>query len=609
MPLRPLFATLILLLSSALVAAQTTAFTYQGRLTTAGSPANGPYDLEFKIFDTPDVGTGIQRGPTVTRPAVQVTNGLFTLLLDFGAGAFDGGGRYLEIGMRPAGNTDPYTVLSPRQPVTSSPYAVRSLNAVAADGLSVACVNCVTSSQIQSLEGTQITGAIPVESVPTGSGNYIQNAAAPLRPGGKKAPQQAASFNVDGDGAIGGSLGIGTTAPETKLDVNGGPARVLPGNGGAIQFGTPNVETGMSIQHVIGSGRADVRFDGSTLKLVAVSGNFVPPNTNGIAIDTSGLVGIGTATPATKLDVNGGPARVLPGNGGAIQLGTPNVETGISIQHVLGANRADIRFDGSTLKLVTIAGAGVPGSTNGLAIGTSGNVGIGTTSPQFKLHIEAPGIVESNVRSTNDRAILALDGTVGGQRRVWTLESGIFGTPGLFGIYDRTASLARLTIDGTGLVGVKAIQIQGGGDFSENFDVTEPNSTEPGALSKEVERGLVVSIDPENPGKLVVSRRAYDRSVAGIISGAGGISPGLVMGQQGTIADGKQPVALTGRVWAYCDASRNAIKPGDLLTTSPTPGHAMKVIDYRKAQGAIIGKAMTGLKAGRGLVLVLVSLQ
>jgi hypothetical protein len=81
------------------------------------------------------------------------------------------------------------------------------------------------------------------------------------------------------------------------------------------------------------------------------------------------------------------------------------------------------------------------------------------------------------------------------------------------------------------------------------------------------------------------------------------------MGQQGSIADGKQPVALTGRVWAYCDARRNPIKPGDLLTTSATPGHAMRVINYRKAQGAIIGKAMTALKGGRGLVLVLVSLQ
>ena len=72
--------------------------------------------------------------------------------------------------------------------------------------------------------------------------------------------------------------------------------------------------------------------------------------------------------------------------------------------------------------------------------------------------------------------------------------------------------------------------------------------------------------------------------------------------------DNSSPVALSGRVWVYCDATR-PIKPGDLLTTSNTPGHAMKVMNHRRAQGAIIGKAMTGLQSGRGLVLVLVTLQ
>ena len=96
---------------------------------------------------------------------------------------------------------------------------------------------------------------------------------------------------------------------------------------------------------------------------------------------------------------------------------------------------------------------------------------------------------------------------------------------------------------------------------------------------------------------------------AGVISGAGGVQPGMMIGQEGTLADGEHPVALTGRVYVWVDATRGAIKPGDLLTTSPTPGHAMKVANPARAQGAIIGKAMTGLKAGKGLVLVLVTLQ
>ena len=78
--------------------------------------------------------------------------------------------------------------------------------------------------------------------------------------------------------------------------------------------------------------------------------------------------------------------------------------------------------------------------------------------------------------------------------------------------------------------------------------------------------------------------------------------------QQG-VMEGSRNVALTGRVYALADASNAPIKPGDLLTSSDVPGHAMKVTDSSRGTGAIIGKAMSGLKNGQGLVLVLVSLQ
>jgi len=120
---------------------------------------------------------------------------------------------------------------------------------------------------------------------------------------------------------------------------------------------------------------------------------------------------------------------------------------------------------------------------------------------------------------------------------------------------------------------------------------------------------MVVCIDPENPGDLTVATKAYDRRVAGVISGAGGVKPGMLMGQQGSKADGDNPVALTGRVYCWADAGFGPIEPGDLLTASDTPGHAMKVADHAKAQGAVLGKAMTRLESGKGLVLVLVTLQ
>jgi hypothetical protein len=81
------------------------------------------------------------------------------------------------------------------------------------------------------------------------------------------------------------------------------------------------------------------------------------------------------------------------------------------------------------------------------------------------------------------------------------------------------------------------------------------------------------------------------------------------MSQEGTLADGKHPVALTGRVYCNVDAAAAPIQPGDLITTSDIPGYGMKAVDHDRAQGAIIGKAMTSLESGRGQVLVLVSLQ
>jgi len=145
------------------------------------------------------------------------------------------------------------------------------------------------------------------------------------------------------------------------------------------------------------------------------------------------------------------------------------------------------------------------------------------------------------------------------------------------------------------------LQITGGSDLSEQFDVNP--------IRTEVKPGMVVSIDPQKPGELQVSTEAYDKKVAGIISGANGVNPGMLMGQRGTEADGAYPVALSGRVYCLADTTGGPIEPGDLLTTSTVPVHAMRVSDYPKAQGAILGKAMSKLNSGKGMVLVLVTLQ
>lgn len=151
----------------------------------------------------------------------------------------------------------------------------------------------------------------------------------------------------------------------------------------------------------------------------------------------------------------------------------------------------------------------------------------------------------------------------------------------------------------------KRLIVTGGSDLAERFTVT-PSSAD---QAQEIAPGMILSIDPAHPGQLRLSAGAHDRTVAGIVSGAGGVNTAMLLGQSGSIADGEVPVAITGRAYAFVDASYGAIQPGDLLTTSPTNGHAMKVTDYQQSQGAIIGKAMTTLKTGKGLVLVLISLQ
>jgi len=156
------------------------------------------------------------------------------------------------------------------------------------------------------------------------------------------------------------------------------------------------------------------------------------------------------------------------------------------------------------------------------------------------------------------------------------------------------------TLQVNGTISTKVLEITGGADLAEHFEITGSSMLLP---------GTVVSIDPEKPGQLRIASGAYDKTVAGIISGAGDVQPGMLMGQAGTLANGQHPVALTGRVYCRVDAAFGAIRPGDLLTTSPTTGHAMKATDPQQAQGAIIGKAMTTLETGKGLVLVLVSLQ
>jgi hypothetical protein len=135
-----------------------------------------------------------------------------------------------------------------------------------------------------------------------------------------------------------------------------------------------------------------------------------------------------------------------------------------------------------------------------------------------------------------------------------------------------------------------------GADLAEQFEVVGRWDAEPGSV--------VIIVDDDT---VRVSDEPYDQRVAGVVSGAGNYRPAIVLDRQPS--DNRRALALTGKVWCKIDANSAPIEIGDLLTTSSTPGHAMKATNAAQAFGAVIGKALRPLASGHSLIPILVALQ
>jgi hypothetical protein len=296
--------------------AQGTAFTYQGRLNVNGASANGVYDLRFSVWSA--VSGPSQVGTTQTNLAVAVSNGLFTVVLDFGAGVFTGPARWLEIGVRSNGISS-FNTLTPRQAITPAPYAMFAANAAGG--------------------GTgpwQLNGA-----------NTYYNAGAV----GVGTSNPTTRLTVSGAGAFNAPLAAAVTLENTTAaqrwelhalddgrlqvaDITAGVTRMLFGLNGNVGIGTDSPARKLSVF----SGQYGIEHTDGNVRLgtyVSLAGGYFGTISNhklnffvndggaSITLDTAGNVGMGTTVPTSKLDVRGaltlegeGDAEIFTGTGG-----------------------------------------------------------------------------------------------------------------------------------------------------------------------------------------------------------------------------------------------------------------------------------------------------
>ena len=583
-----LLASCFGLISTTAVAAPltlTTKFVYQGQLKNNNQPVNGPTDFKFALYDTATnqlvASPLLFDGSSGNSPSINVSDGLFSVLLDFGE-PFSNRQLSLQILVRHPAGAGNYTDLG-WHVITATPFALQT-RGIVVDGAGQVAIGTdppLTPLTIQGNGGTspvgmtqnQVGGSSTLELTTSDSASN-QASRIVFRGGNDMADiefyrgargSETPTMKIEGNS---GFVGIGETNPSTALDVNGTVQAT------AITTDSLSI-TGEFFADSLRATAGDV---------VAERGASAQNLTRTLSLQGARN---GSGSSFAKINLNNYDNA---DNGGTNTLGAQISAFKTSI------GSADLRF--STSQGGTLA--------SHMTISSDGNVGIGTNTPDTKLTIDSG--------STNDPAVrLTSSGTGFGSGivfentsaagKTWSLYSENGGKL-IFGDEDNQVAAMSIRYEaGNPVTSVQVLEIVGGSDLAEPYDIAAAAEVPPAP-------GMVVSIDPEHVGKLRVAEEAYDRRVAGIISGANGVNPGLVLGQKGSVADGQLPVANSGRVWCLADADANgAIAPGDMLTTSATPGHAMRASDAQRAFGAAIGKAMSSLDSGRGYVLVLVNLQ
>ena len=389
-----ILAALSLAASAPLAVAQTTAFTYQGRLESGGVPATGATDLTFTLYDAASGGATVGASNVVND--LFTSNGFFTVTLDFGSGAFNGAARWLQIAVRPGASTGGYTNLAPRTAITATPYAMHAGGATASGligSLPASALTGVNGGGLININATNLAGTVPTARLST-------NVA--LRAGGNTfGGNQAFS---DGNLSLAGTstfeFGAGVAGKQISAGMIGYES-FTPGALDIIGAGITPIERRVQLWDQVHVGNFDA--DEKPRLISFGDGEFVSIGENGADdrmeltagafVFKNGPVGIGTDSPSAKLDVVG---NIIAS--GRVGIGTNNpatkltvYETTYGIEHTDGIRRLATYIDASGCYFGTASTDPLlfyvnDGAAN-MVVNTNGRVGIGTLAPVSQLEV------------------------------------------------------------------------------------------------------------------------------------------------------------------------------------------------------------------------------